>query len=363
MNRKIKQEFRAIELQKQKDKYFLLLLTIKKMTKEKINSILFVLNEKCKPQRIPKYSNEYYLYHISLILTDFQKWESLKHILVNNDKYHYKTIQDVHLLWSSLNIYNDAHELLLKNSGKLDCKKSKNFNIFIDTSDIYNKNGVENIGYTNDPKKKKTKISAICDENKTILALIVTQKSSKQKEDIKKPSPKTIKEKVDDKIEKKLKIIEKELKKCVSIENCEHICEKINKSIKHVKHNVNNKKEIFKFVAKDTLRHDSQTIEETLDILPAISCKNKKLIGDGGYIRNKEDKQLLLEKYNVDLIHPQRKNQKEHTSLKNKKLLKKRYVIENVFQKLKRFDRICMRKDKLTTTFTGFLMLATILIF
>ena len=81
------------------------------------------------------------------------------------------------------------------------------------------------------------------------------------------------------------------------------------------------------------------------------------MIGDGGYIRNKKDKHLLLEKYKVDLIHPQRKNQKEHTSLKNKKLLKKRYVIENVFQKLKRFDRICLRKDKLTITFTGFLIL------
>ena len=44
MNRKTKQEFRISELQKQKDKYFLLLLNINKMTKEKVNSILFVLN-------------------------------------------------------------------------------------------------------------------------------------------------------------------------------------------------------------------------------------------------------------------------------------------------------------------------------
>ena len=147
----------------------------------------------------------------------------------------------MHLLWSKLNIYNDAKKLLLENSGILNCKKSKNFNIFIDTSDIYNKNGVENTGYTNDPKKKKTKISAICDENKNILGLIVTQKSDKSKEVVKKAPLKTIKQKVDDKLEKKIKIIEKEIKKYVSPKNYEHICEKINKNIKCVEH-VNKKK-------------------------------------------------------------------------------------------------------------------------
>ena len=48
---------------------------------------------------------------------------------------------------------------------------------------------------------------------------------------------------------------------------------------------------------------------------------------------------------------------------KNKKLLKNRYVIENVFAKLKKFDRICIRKDRLTATFIGFIFLASILIF
>jgi hypothetical protein len=36
-------------------------------------------------------------------------------------------------------------------------------------------------------------------------------------------------------------------------------------------------------------------------------------------------------------------------------------VIENVFAKLKRFGRICMRREKLTVTFKGFLFLATLI--
>jgi transposase len=97
-----------------------------------------------------------------------------------------------------------------------------------------------------------------------------------------------------------------------------------------------------------------------------ISIKNTKktnLICDKGYIRSQKDKKQILNKYNTDIICPNRKNQKEKTSNKHKKLLKKRYVIENVFANLKRFNRICLRKDKLTVTFTGFLFLATIFTF
>lgn len=89
-------------------------------------------------------------------------------------------------------------------------------------------------------------------------------------------------------------------------------------------------------------------------------CKKVKLIGDKGYMRSQKDKNEILNKYNTEVIHPNRKNQKENTSNNNKKLLKGRYVIENVFAKLKRFNRICMRREKLAVTFKGFLFLATI---
>lgn len=372
MNREEKHNFKLQELQKQKNKYFLLLLNIKNMNAIKINSILSKINKNCKSKRTPKYSNEYYLYYIFLVLTDLQRWESLKLILTNNDPFHYKTIQDMHLLWSSLNIYNEAYNDLLKNSGKLDHKKSKNLLIFIDTSDIYNKNGSEDTGYSTDPKKKKTRISAICDEHKNILSLIVTKKidkSTKLIKNKKKPVTKTIKERVAIELNRKLQVIRKEFKKTANVNSLSTYDKMINKDClcKTIDKNSLNKKidkkEIKKFVAKDTLQYDSYTIEKTLDVLPIIECKKYKLVGDAGYSRTQKDKDILLETYNVELLYPQRKNEHKKTPMSTKKLMKKRYVIENVFQKLKRFDRICMRKDKLTTTFTGFLFLATILIF
>ena len=64
MNRKERYNLRLQELQKQKYKYYLLLINLKNMDKSKADSILSKLNEKCKSKRTPKYSNEYYLYHI-----------------------------------------------------------------------------------------------------------------------------------------------------------------------------------------------------------------------------------------------------------------------------------------------------------
>jgi transposase len=52
---------------------------------------------------------------------------------------------------------------------------------------------------------------------------------------------------------------------------------------------------------------------------------------------------------------------RKNTTNNHKKLLKDRYVIENVFANLKRFNRICIRRDRLAVTFKGFLFLATLI--
>jgi hypothetical protein len=270
-----------------------------------INEFLLLVNLRCKNKRKPKYSNEYYLYYIILVLTDLQKWKSLKLFYTKEKENHYKTIQDKHLLWSNLNIYEDTYKILLNKYKKINLKRSLNLVLFIDSSDIYNKNGCEKIGYGNDPKKKKTRISAICDINKTIYSLIITNTNTKT--------------------------------------------------------NVfNNKKQI-----KKTLKHDSQTIGDSIDglLIDVSKCRQLKLVGDKGYIKKKTDIINLIKTKNTQIIYPHRKNQKEKTSKSSKILLKDRYVIENVFAKLKSFDRICMRKDKLTVTFKGFMFLAIILMF
>ena len=67
--------------------------------------------------------------------------------------------------------------------------KLDNLTLFIDSSNIYNKNGCMNIGYGINPKKKESRISVICDKDKNVFSLtiikvnqkIVNQKTVNQK--------------------------------------------------------------------------------------------------------------------------------------------------------------------------------------
>jgi len=344
------------------------------MEKDKINAILETLDEKCKNIRRPSYSNEYYLYYITIVLTDVQTWNSLNklfsEIIQKTPKNHYKTIEDKHLDWSKLNIYENAYKKILEKNNKLDLKRSKNLNLFIDSSDVYNKNGHENVGYGCNPKKKQTRISAICDEYKTILSLAITTTINKLPNiESKKAEQLTKKEKEDNKVNNKVKKVITNLKKELKTIASDKVILKF-KSFLGEQPKINKEKlkkepvKQSKIIAKNTLRHDSQTIEHTLDnlLVDINKCKKVKLIGDKVYIRSKKDKNEIFNKYNTEVIHPNRKNQKENTSNNHKKLLKERYVIENVFAKLKRFGRICMRREKLTVTFKGFLFLATLII-
>ena len=77
------------------------------------------VNIKCPNKRKPKYSTEYYLTNIIDLLTDFVKWKSLKKSVNyrNNSKYHYKTIADIHKLWSDNGVYEATYiEYVQKNN-------------------------------------------------------------------------------------------------------------------------------------------------------------------------------------------------------------------------------------------------------
>ena len=281
---------------------------IDKMSKiiniEFINEFLKLINKRCPYFRKLKYSNEYYLYYILLVLVHLQKWKSLTLLHTDKKENHYKSIQQVHLKWCKLNIYEDVYKLLLNKYKYTNIKQSKNLFLFIDSTDIYNKKGIENIGYGSDPKKKKTRISTICDINKNILSITF--------------------------VDTKMKL------------------PKLNGS-----------------QIRKTLSHDSKSIEKSIDNLLIDVSKFKKiiLVGDKGYARKKEDKKMLLKTRNTQIVYPKRKNQKTKTSINDKKLLKNRYIIENVFANMKMFTRICLRNDRLNITFKGFLFLSTIINF
>ncbi len=257
--------------------------------------MLEVLKLKCPLKYKTKYSNEYFLEFIMIVLTDLQHWSSLQFVSTNSKyKYHMiknKTIQNKHRLWSKLNIYESVYFNIMN---KYNLKKNVS-TLFIDTSDIYNKNGIERTGFGGpNKKKKKSLLSVICDENKNVYA-------------------------------------------CMLVESTENI--------KKVK----------------TFPHDVNTVISTLEyaIDHGLEINNINLLGDKGYI-SKELKNKLKDR-NVNFIYPNRKNAKIKTSIEDKNHLKNRYVIENVFANIKKYNRICMRKDRLNCTYIGFVYLTLML--
>ena len=157
------------------------------INKEFVETFVKLVNEKCKPIRKTKYSTEYYLYYIILVLTDLKAWRSLKLVLCNKSAFHYKTIQDKHLEWSQHNLYEKAYKEINTKYHQCNYKGSANLTLFIDSTTIYNKNGNEKIGYGHNPKKQESRISVICDEKLNIHSLTLV--STKQKTPIKKTIP------------------------------------------------------------------------------------------------------------------------------------------------------------------------------
>lgn len=155
--------------------------------KEFVCCFVKLVTEKCTQIRKPKYSTEYYLYYIILVLTDLKAWRSL--ILLHSDKpkNHYKTIQDKHLEWSRKNLYEKAYKEINKKYHQSDYKGSANLTLFIDSTNIYNKNGNEKIGYGHNPKKQESRISVICDSKLNIHSLTLV--TTKQKTPTKKTIP------------------------------------------------------------------------------------------------------------------------------------------------------------------------------
>ena len=103
-----------------------------------------------------------------------------------------------------------------------------------------------------------------------------------------------------------------------------------------------------------TLPHDSKSIIHAInDINKKYGDVNYNLLGDAGFIINKDNVPS-----HVNLITVKRKNQKEQNTEENKSKLKNRYKIENLFAKIKAFNRIHIRRDKLIVSFMGFVYMA-----
>lgn len=245
--------------------------------------ILHKINEKSPNKRKPKYSNEYYLDFIFKILNDVVSWHSLKRLFNFKHKNHFKTIYNKFLLWTKLEIFEDAFNQSIKYQNNR--RNNEDVSILcIDSTNIINKYGSELVAYNGADKKKRiTKINIVCDNDQRIL--------------------------------------------CINaMEGNEH-------DIKGVLPCIETIKKTFKY-------------------------KKIKLLGDKAYIS--KDIRSKLKKHKIDLITYSKINSKTHNSPSEIKLLKNRSKVECVINKIKKYNRVQIRRDRKKDTYLTFIYIACI---
>jgi len=114
-------------------------------------------------------------------------------------------------------------------------------------------------------------------------------------------------------------------------------------------------------------QHDATTIDSSIkNVIGRIKRRKSKLIhnviGDMGYIVNKQNKVRKINQHGINMVTPHRKNQKNKITTKDKMLLQSRYIIENVFCRLKKFNRVAFRRDKSITSFKSFFYLGLVIL-
>lgn len=133
-----------------------------------INNILVEVIKTLTPNvgRKPSKEITHYLDKIKFVLDSDINWKYLEGPL------HHDTYRKKHQFWSELGVYEEAHNIICK------LLQNKFYNhtllkkLYMDSSDILNKKGVESIGRSKKYKfKKATKINIITDQFGIILAI------------------------------------------------------------------------------------------------------------------------------------------------------------------------------------------------
>jgi hypothetical protein len=113
---------------------------------------------------------------------------------------------------------------------------------------------------------------------------------------------------------------------------------------------------------RKTSVHEIRNVQKTLNNIkhPIKDYITLNLIGDRGYVSQKKFKVMNRE---VSVIAPKRKNQHTKNTDKEKKLLKNRHIIENLFASIKSTNRLMIRKDKKLNCYFSFLYMKMIEIY
>jgi hypothetical protein len=287
------------------------------------NNILNFYKDNFEKKYKRKYTIEYYINLMFELINDVNNWHSISKLKIYNPiikknnnvpKYHWKTVQNLFNKWSHDGIFKMGFENYInKKTIKMD-----NIDLFLDSTFINNKYGVENVALNTDNKKKKsTKISVLSDNDKFIYSvdsISINNNNKKKYKKKRKKNKKRRKQKKNIKIIKNIKI--KKVKGFV------HDVNTIDLAIKKINKNYN-----FKII----------------------------LIGDKGYITSKK---FYFKRKKIELITPRKKNQKN--KIKNNKLLKRK-IIENTIACIKKNERIMTRKDHKIETYMGWIYISCLL--
>ena len=102
--------------------------------------------------------------------------------------------------------------------------------------------------------------------------------------------------------------------------------------------------------------HDATLIEDTINSM-LIDRKNLSIIADSGYV-SESIREKLKNSKNITLIAQKRRNQFVQNTKSEKLKLKERHIVENFYSWIKKYQRIRLRMDRLTRTYTGFVYLS-----
>lgn len=116
------------------------------------------------------------------------------------------------------------------------------------------------------------------------------------------------------------------------------------------------------FNKRKSHEHEIKNVQKTLNGIK-LKCPNYidvSLTGDKAYVSN-ETYNVLSQK--IKLTTPKRRNQKTKNTIKEKNLLKKRYIIEHLNAKIKNNNRINIRKERKFQNYNSFLCLSFLQIY
>ena len=149
-------------------------------TTDRCFDLILQYADEYKPHKYnTKFSNTYYLTHITNVLGDIVSWKSLKkmNIICGDNKFHYKTINKTHLEWARNGVYEKAFNEIRRTTEN--CGVTQNN--YIDGTLIINKSGIENIGYGcgESRKKRLSSSSIVCNEHGKLISNIINACYSK----------------------------------------------------------------------------------------------------------------------------------------------------------------------------------------